>query len=84
MSKRLQVVVPDDELHAYEAAAETLGLTLSAWARQSLRRAQQEVASGDVDSKLQSIRAAYAHSFPTAGIETMLGEIEKGYVVETD
>ena len=78
VSKRLQVVVGDEELTSYERAAKTLGLTLSEWARQSLRLAQRQVATENVDGKLAAIRAAYSRNFPTADIDNMLAEIEGG------
>ena len=79
MSRRLQVVVDDDELQGYEMSANALGLTLSGWVRQSLRNAQKQESSSDVDSKLNAVRRAFAYSFPAPDIDTMLAEIEKGY-----
>ncbi len=81
MSKRLQVVVDDDDLRAFEESARALGLALSAWVRQTLRRAQQEVALGDVETKLAAIRRAATYSFPAPDIETMLAEVERGYLL---
>jgi len=80
MSKRLQVVVDDDELHAYEETAKAIGLTLSGWVRQSLRRARQEVSVGDVEAKLKAVRRAMQYSFPAADIDQMNEEIERGYL----
>jgi hypothetical protein len=34
---------------------------------------------GNVGKKLDSVRAAVRHSFPTADINDMLAEIERGY-----
>lgn len=84
MSKRLQVVVDDAELQRYEQSAEALGLTLSAWVRLALRAAEQEVARGDVDSKLAAIRDAFEKSFPAPDIDAMLAEIERGYLDTKD
>jgi len=80
MSKRLQVVVDDAELRRYEESAEALGLSLSAWVRSALRAAEREVARGDVDHKLAAIRDAFGKSFPAPDIDTMLAEIEQGYL----
>jgi len=33
----------------------------------------------DAETKLKAVRAAVAFAFPTADIETMLEEIERGY-----
>jgi hypothetical protein len=80
MSKRLQVIVDDEELRRYEHCAKAEGLTLAAWVRQALRAAEREVSLGDPDRKLAAIRAAYDYSFPAPDIATMLDEIEQGYV----
>ena len=83
MSKRLQVVLDEAELREYEESARALGLTLSAWVRQALRAAEREIAIGDVDAKLGAIRKASAHSFPAPDVDTMLAEIEQGYITTT-
>lgn len=80
MSKRLQVVVDDSELMRFQRAARTVGLTTSEWARQTLRRAAGQIAAGDPDAKLVAIRAAARHDFPTADIDEMLAETERGYL----
>lgn len=38
----------------------------------------------DAGRKLEAIRSAYEHEFPTADIEQMLEEIERGYLGEAD
>ncbi len=83
MSKRLQVVLDESELRDYEKSAKALGLTLSAWVRQALRAAEREIAIGDVDAKLEAIREASAYSFPAPDVDTMLAEIEQGYLTAT-
>jgi hypothetical protein len=84
MSKRLQVVVDDTELHEYEETAKVLGLTLSAWVRQNLRKASRDVSRGDVEAKLAAIRRAASYSFPAPDIEQMNEEIERGYLAPFD
>jgi hypothetical protein len=79
MSTRLQVVVDESELEGYQRAAARDGLTLSEWVRQALRRSERAVATGDVASKLDTVRAAVAHDFPTGDIDEMLADIERGY-----
>lgn len=81
MSKRLQIIVDDDDVRRFEQCAKVEGLTLSAWARQALRAAEREVSSGDPDRKLAAIRAAYQYAFPVTDTTTMLEEIERGYLV---
>jgi hypothetical protein len=79
MSKRLQVLIRDDEFDGFRAEASRRGMTLSEWARQALREAAAERPRGDRARKLAAVRAAARHTFPTADIETMLDEIERGY-----
>lgn len=79
MSKRLQVVLRDEEFDKLQEIARAQGMTLSEWVRQSLRRSQAEGPARDRSHKLAALRAAALHSFPTADIEVMLSEIERGY-----
>jgi hypothetical protein len=79
MSKRIQVLIPDDEDRIMRRAAKKLGLTLSEWVRQALRAAAREGSTGSADRKLAAIRSAARHEFPTADIEVMHDEIERGY-----
>jgi len=79
MSIRLQVVMDRDELEAVRAAAREKGLTVSEFVRETLREARRKVGAGDVERKLAAIRAADRHVYPTADIDQMLGEIERGY-----
>jgi len=79
VSKRLQVVVEDAELRLFRQAAKSMGVTLSEWARQVLRRGEREFSSGDPTKKLAAIRSAARYEFPAPGIEQMQNEIEQGY-----
>lgn len=80
MSKRLQVVVADEELARFDEVARAQGMTLSEWVRQSLRAAQRKVSTGDVERKLEAIRrAASLNLGPEVDIDQMLAEIELGY-----
>src|SRR5271156_1773306 len=84
MSKRLQVVVKDEELERYERTAEAVGLTMSEWVRQSLRAAERQVSTSDVERKLAAIRTAASYQFQRreVDIETMLAEVEAGRLAE--
>jgi hypothetical protein len=79
MSKRLQVLLRDEEFEELRAEAMRQGMTLSEWVRQVLRRARAERPEGDRARKLAAVRVAARHAFPTADIEEMLAEIERGY-----
>jgi hypothetical protein len=76
MSKRLQVVVGDEELERYVRTADASGMTVSEWVRQSLRAAERDVSSADVEAKLEAIRRAASYSFPVPDIDALLAEME--------
>lgn len=79
MTKRLQVLLDDDELREFQRIARHQRLTTAAWVRQSLRAASRAESKASVADKLAVIRRAVDHSYPTADIEQLLGEIERGY-----
>lgn len=80
MSMRLQVVMGDRELAEIRQAARRQGLTVSEWVRRALRHARHGEPTAPVEHKLAAVRAAASHAFPTAEIDEMLGEIERGYL----
>lgn len=84
MSRRLQVVVGDEELAEIQAAARRHGVTASEWVRRVLRDARRTERVGDPSRKLAAVRAAAAHSFPAPDVTTMLREIEQGYLAGDD
>ncbi len=67
------------ELEEIREAARRHGMTVSEWARRVLREARRAGPEGDADRKLAAIRAASTCAYPTADIDRMLGEIERGY-----
>jgi hypothetical protein len=79
MTKRLQVLFEDDELRELQRLARQHRMTTAEWVRRSLRAARDAESGADVGQKLAAVRTAVAHAFPTADIETMLDEIERGY-----
>jgi hypothetical protein len=79
MSKRLQVLLDEAELRDIQRIARRQRLTVAEWVRQTLRAARRREPGGDVARKLEAVRAAVRHAFPTAGIDEMLAEIERGY-----
>jgi hypothetical protein len=79
MSKRLQVILDDEELLEIQRIAELKQMTVAEWVRQTLRAARKGESTGDPTSKLAAIRAAARHSFPTADVDEMMGQIEAGY-----
>jgi hypothetical protein len=79
MSKRLQVVLDDEELADIQRVARRNHMTSSEWVRQVLSKARRAEPRGDVKKKLAFVRGAAEHAFPTADIDQMLEEIERGY-----
>lgn len=79
MSKRLQVLLDEVEFGELRAAARRQGVPVSEWVRSALRQARGREPQGDFDSKLRAVRAAAQHEFPTAEIDEMLADIERGY-----
>ena len=80
MSKRLQVLLEEDELREIQRAARRSKTTVAEWVRQALRAARQQPPRSDVAKKLEIIRNAYRYQFPAPPIEQMLEEIERGYL----
>jgi hypothetical protein len=79
MSKRLQVLLDESELREIQRSARRGRMTVAEWVRQALRAARRSEPRNDAGKKLQAVRAAAAHSFPTADIGEMLDQIERGY-----
>jgi transposase-like protein len=80
MSKRLQVILEDDELREIQQVARRHRVTVAEWVRQALRAARREHGAGDPRRKMAVVRAAVGHTFPTGDLEQMLAEIQRGYM----
>jgi hypothetical protein len=80
MSKRLQVLLDESELAEIRKLARRQRLTTAAWVRQALRGARRAEPGADAKKKLETVRVAVSHAFPTADIDQMLAEIERGYL----
>jgi hypothetical protein len=79
MSKRLQVLMDDEELAELQEIARQNRMTLSQWVRQILCEARLRQPRRDATSKRRAVRRAMEHHFPTADIDEMLSQIERGY-----
>lgn len=79
MSKRLQVIVDDAEMKQIRGVARRKKMTVAEWVRQALRAARTIEPPADPRRKLEALRAAVAHRFPTADIDEMIAQIERGY-----
>jgi hypothetical protein len=74
------VVLDDQEYEAIREVAAGDGLTVSEWVRRTLLSARRSRPEGARARKLAAVRAATSHDFPTADVDRMLEEIERGYV----
>ncbi|MEK6769985.1 MAG: antitoxin [Gemmatimonadota bacterium] len=80
MSKRLQVLLDEKEFKELRQTARRQRVTVAEWVRQALRSARRREPERDADRKLAAVRAAARHDLPTADIDTMLAQIESGYL----
>ena len=80
MSKRLQVILDEEEMRAIQDIAKRHRTTVAEWVRQTLRVARRQEPRGDAERKLKVVRAAVRHKFPSGDIQQMLAEIERGYL----
>ncbi len=80
MSVRLQVVVGDQELAEIRTVAARKGMTVSAWVRQAILAARRTETDIAPSHKLEVLRRAGEHAFPSGDIEAMLAETERGYL----
>jgi hypothetical protein len=79
MSTRLQVLLPEEEMESVRQIAKSESLTVGEYVRQVLREAESRRPSKSVAAKLAAIRKGSKLSYPTADIEQMNREIERGY-----
>jgi hypothetical protein len=80
MSKRLQVLLDEAELREIQRLARRKQLTVADWVRQALRAARHAEVTRQPGRKLDAIRQAARHQYPTADVEEMLREIQRGYL----
>jgi len=81
MSKRLQVLLRDPEYREIRQAAHARNMSVAEWVRQALSLVRRSEPSGGAGKKLEAVRAAARFEYPTADIDQMLAEIERGYGV---
>ena len=79
MPKRLQVILKDPEYREIQRAARSRHMSIAQWVRQALELARRREPTGDAGKKLEVIRAAARHDYPSGDIDSMLSEIESGY-----
>jgi hypothetical protein len=55
-------------------------MTVAEWVRQALRVARRDEPAVEPRRKLAVVREAAAAAYPTADIDVMLAEVERGYL----
>jgi hypothetical protein len=80
MAKRLQVILRDPDYREIQRMARARHMSIAEWVRQALDLARRREPVQDRAKKLAAVRAAVQHNGPTADIEVMLAEIERGYL----
>jgi hypothetical protein len=78
VSKRLQVLMPDDEYRALVMAARRRGQPVSRLVRESLRQAIGQEAGEDPERRIASVLRFARFAGPTGDITQLLDEIERG------
>ena len=77
MSKRLQVLLDEEEYKEIQGVARRQRMTLAEWVRQALHQARSDHPD-TLEAKLRVIADASRHRFPPADIDVMLRQIEAG------
>lgn len=80
MTKRLQVLLDDEELADIQRHARQAHQTTAAWVRDALRVARERAQQENRARSLRAIEEASKYSHPVGDIEQMLEEIERGYL----
>lgn len=69
----------DPDYREIQRAARSRRMSLAQWVRQALELARRQEPLGNVEKKLDAVRSAARHEYPSGDIGSMLSEIEKGY-----
>lgn len=80
MSKRLQVILQDPEYREIQRVARSRRMSIAEWVRQALDLARRREPTGSMAKKLATVRRAAQGQYPAGDIDSMLGEIEAGYI----
>jgi hypothetical protein len=83
MSKRLQVILKDPEYREIQRIARSRRISIAEWVRQALDLARRREPASGVGKKLEVIRAAARHDYPSADMDRILAELESGYGAST-
>ncbi|MBI5705968.1 MAG: hypothetical protein HZC36_03140 [Armatimonadetes bacterium] len=82
MSKRLQVLISDEEMALIKRRAEGEHLPVGQWVRKSLRQVAEQRSSKTYEERMAALEEASKVNAPTCDIDQMLRESEKGYKID--
>jgi hypothetical protein len=69
MAKKLQVILKDQEYREIRHAARSRHMSVAEWVRQALGLARRREPLADIGKKLEAVRAAARHEFPSPSDE---------------
>jgi hypothetical protein len=69
MTKRLQVLLDDEELAEIQELARRRHQTTAAWVRDALRVARDTTTYPETGRKLRAVREAAAHAYPAGDVD---------------
>ncbi len=75
MSKRLQVILDEQEMREIQEIAKQHRTTVAEWVRQALRAARRQEPRVEAERKLKAMRAAVRHHFPSGDIQKITQQI---------
>jgi hypothetical protein len=78
MTQRLQVLLDEDEFEEIRRIAKRHRMTVAEWVRQALRAARSDEPYAEPKRKLAVLRESARGEYPTADVDQMLAEIERG------
>ena len=73
------MILQDSDYREVQRLARSQHMSIAEWVRRALKLAGRHEPLGDIGKKLDVIRAATRHDFPSGDIGAMLAEIESGY-----
>jgi len=80
MSKRLQVLFPNDEYAELKRRARKARQSLGEWVRSALRRVADSESAKQPEEKMRFIGKAFDEAAPIAEIDELERQIESGYL----
>lgn len=78
MSKRVQIVMPDDEYRAIARAAKRAGKPVAQLVRESLRRTLAQDVERAPEDRIAAVLRFAKFEGPTGNVDSILAEIERG------